>query len=45
MIAAYNKPLEHLEKQDAMLVYQSASARLADAYEKLQHYAFVLKKT
>ncbi|MCL5442661.1 MAG: hypothetical protein M1603_03195 [Candidatus Marsarchaeota archaeon] len=44
MIAAYNQMLERLERHDAEKVDPSTAAKLADAYAKLQHYTFVLKK-
>jgi len=44
MIAAYNKMLERLEKHNAETVDPLVAAKLADAYAKLQHYTFTLKK-
>ncbi len=44
MIAAYNQMLERLERHDAEKVDPSTATKLADAYAKLQHYTFVLKK-
>ena len=44
MIAAYSQLLERLEKHDAEKVDPSTAAKLTDAYAKLQHYTFVLKK-